>query len=163
MLAPKIDLKKPYVLISTFLGVGFMRPASGTWASLVAIPFAALFFKLGGAALLLLAIIILTYIGIRTADMFERETSLKDSSMIVIDEVAGQWIALLPVLMIAGIEPLPIALAFLIFRILDVFKPWPICWIDHNISGGLGVMLDDIVAGILSAAVLTGILYAGFG
>jgi phosphatidylglycerophosphatase A len=160
---PRINFKNPYVWLATWFGIGLMRPSPGTWGSLAAIPFGVVLFLLGGPALLVAAIATMTLIGIRAASIFERESSTQDNSLIVIDEVVGQWIALLPVLIVSGASFFPIALSFILFRTLDILKPWPISWLDKNISGGLGVMLDDIVAGIFAAIILTGILYAGLG
>ena len=70
-----------------------------------------------------------------------------DSKMIVIDEVAGQWIALLP----AALNPALILIAFILFRFFDILKPWPISFIDKKVPGALGVMGDDIIAGLFAA------------
>ena len=84
--------------------------------------------------------------------------------MIVIDEAAGQWITLVPALYLLGLNPLFTALALLFFRIFDILKPWPISYIDKKMSGPLSVMGDDILAGLISAGLLTGIIhYAGLG
>ena len=62
----------------------------------------------------------------------------------MIDEVAGQWMVLIP----AGLDPLLYLVGFIFFRVADIFKPWPACWADKNVHGGLGIMLDDVVAAI---------------
>lgn len=163
MTEPKINIKKPYVWIATWFGFGFMKPAPGTWGSFAALPFGIFIFLLGGPILLIIATALLAVIGMRATDIFERETGTTDNSIIVIDEVAGQWIAILPALAFHGLNPLYVAIGFILFRALDIIKPWPIFWLDKNIHGGLGVMLDDIVAGFFAALLLTGIIYAGLG
>jgi phosphatidylglycerophosphatase A len=81
--------------------------------------------------------------------------------MIVIDEVAGQWLTLIPAIGLFGFHPLPVLLAFVLFRLFDILKPWPVSYLDKKIEGGLGVMLDDIAAGIYAGLCLTGLYYAG--
>lgn len=80
--------------------------------------------------------------------------------MIVIDEVAGMWIALIPVF---GQSLLFVLLAFALFRFFDILKPWPISWLDKNINGAAGVMADDILAGAFAAFCLIGLQYVGLG
>ena len=79
--------------------------------------------------------------------------------MIVIDEVAGLWIALLPALL----TPLSVLTAFLLFRFFDVVKPYPVSWIDKKMQGALSIMGDDLMAGIYAAVILIGLQYVGFG
>jgi len=161
-IAPKLNLKKPYIWAATWFGCGFMRPAPGTWGSLGALPFAVILYKLGGAELLLTATLIVTYIGIKVSNQFEKETGTKDNSMIVIDEVAGQWLTFVPTFYFQEPSWLMLGAGFALFRLFDITKIWPICWCDQKIVGGLGVMLDDIVAGLFAAIVLTGLVfYAG--
>lgn len=81
--------------------------------------------------------------------------------MIVVDEVAGMWIALIPVAAYPSF--LFIALAFLLFRFFDVLKPWPISYLDQNVDGAAGVMADDILAGVFAAFCLIGLHYVGLG
>ena len=70
--------------------------------------------------------------------------------MVVVDEVAGQWLTLLP----APFNPLCWALAFLLFRVFDIWKPWPVRWADRHVHGGLGIMLDDLLAAVYAALAL---------
>ena len=79
-----------------------------------------------------------------------RTTDQKDPQFIVVDEVVGQWIAL-------SVVPLNViwfALAFILFRVADIFKVWPANWVDKMLPGGLGVMADDVVAGVYAAIVI---------
>ncbi len=147
-------------LIATFLYVGYIRPASGTWGSLAAIPAAWLIHILGGPILLLAAAALLFFAGVWAAERYMAETGTEDPSEIVVDEVVGQWIALLPVSVgaahagadIAALWPGALA-AFLGFRLFDILKPGPVGWADR-MEGPLGVMLDDVIAGWLAALVV---------
>jgi len=76
-----------------------------------------------------------------------RSLGEKDPQIIVVDEVAGQWLALST----APIEPLYYILGFVLFRIADIWKIWPASWIDNTVPGELGVMLDDVIAGAYAA------------
>ncbi|MBT5429224.1 MAG: phosphatidylglycerophosphatase A, partial [Rhodospirillaceae bacterium] len=78
------------------------------------------------------------------------EMKISDPSQIVIDEVSGQLITL----MFIPLEPMWYLCGFILFRFLDIRKPWPIRWFDTNIKGGAGIMLDDIVAGIFACVIL---------
>jgi phosphatidylglycerophosphatase A len=88
-----------------------------------------------------------------------RALGVADHRSLVWDEFIGQWIALLP-LLIPALLPhgaaawwMP-AIGFLLFRLFDVWKPWPISWLDRRVKGGMGVMIDDVLAGIFAAVVL---------
>jgi phosphatidylglycerophosphatase A len=144
MTAGRPGLSDPAILLATWFGAGLMKPAPGTWGSLAALPFAALALYLGGAWLLLACVLAITLAGIWAAGRFNRLTGSHDSGAIVIDEVAGQWIALLWL----PFTWQSFAMAFLLFRAFDILKPWPIRWLDQNIEGGLGVMADDLLAGL---------------
>ncbi|WP_425038870.1 phosphatidylglycerophosphatase A family protein [Primorskyibacter sp. S187A] len=144
-------------LIATWFYVGHLRPAPGTWGSLAALPCAWALHVAFGPYGLILAIGAAFALGHWAT---ERETAGKDDhdpSEIVIDEVVGQWIALLPVsagAMAVNADVLRlwpgILAAFVLFRLFDIWKPGPIGWADRR-GDALGVMLDDIIAGIFAA------------
>jgi phosphatidylglycerophosphatase A len=160
----KLDMKQPYVWLATWFGAGFFRPAPGTWGSALSIPPAIIIFTWGGISALIVGIIAITGLGLWASQKFDQATGGYDNSMIVIDEAVGQWITLIPVCLLAGLNLWLAFLAFLLFRLFDITKPWPISWMDKNIHGAWGVMIDDIAAGILAALCLTGIIhYAGLG
>lgn len=159
---PTIDVKAPYVWLATWFGFGLINPAPGTWGSLGALPFGLLLFKLTGLWGLVVGIIVVTLIGYWAADRFEKHTGIHDGKMVVIDEVAGQWIALLPGLYFFGIDFLYVLLAFALFRLFDITKPWPASYFDRRVKNAIGVMGDDIIAGLYAALVIIGIIYAGF-
>ena len=144
-------------LISTFFGVGHLRPAPGTWGSLAALPAAWVLMLLGGWWLLSLGILAAFFGGLWATRAETAGAENHDPSEIVIDEVAGQWIALLPVALGAALTgAAPTALypgwiaAFLLFRLFDITKPWLVGWADRR-NDPLGVMLDDVFAGIFAA------------
>lgn len=82
-----------------------------------------------------------------------------DPQVIVVDEVVGQWIALIP----AALSPVSVVLAFGLFRAFDALKPWPVSYFDSKVPGASGVMLDDVAAGFMAALCMLGLNYAGIG
>lgn len=145
--------------IATFAHVGHLRPAPGTWASAVAAILAVPIMAVGGVLALATLALAAFALGL-WATRLETGPDNHDPSEIVIDEVAGQWIALLPVA--AAYEPsdlttgyfyIVIGLAFVLFRLFDIWKPGPVGWADAR-EDAMGVMLDDVVAGALAALVL---------
>ncbi len=158
-----IDFKKPYVWLATWFGCGLISRAPGTWGSLGALPPGIILLLWGGTPALLAGIILVTAIGFWAAKEFDAARGSHDSKMIVIDEVAGQWIALIPALSAGVLNPVLVVLAFILFRFFDILKPWPVSWFDKKLKGPAGVMGDDIVAGLYALICLWGILYAGFG
>lgn len=154
-------------IIATFFYTGLLPKAPGTWGSLAALPFAVILHNWGGFYALLLASIIVFFIGWWATI---KETVGKDNhdpGEIVIDEVAGQWITLLPSSYMFTRHDLPmiwpaLVAGFIFFRLFDIFKPWPISWADNK-ETAFGVMLDDVLAGILAAiaTILSAALYHG--
>jgi phosphatidylglycerophosphatase A len=154
-LLKKLDFKSPALWTATWFGFGFARPAPGTWGTIGAIPFALFLMATGGKIALAVGIVLVFLLGLWSAKKFEQMTDSHDNSMIVIDEVVGVWITLLA----STFSFLSILLAIVLFRFFDILKPWPISWLDRNLKGPLGVMLDDIAAGKLAALCLFGIHY----
>lgn len=144
-------------LIATMGGTGYLRPAPGSWGSLAALPLAWGLHVIGGFPLLVLAAAAVFIIGIwATTEMTENRDD-HDPSEIVIDEAAGQMIAVLPLSYAASRIGLDITLlwpgwiaAFVLFRFFDIAKPGPVGWADRR-GDALGVMLDDVIAGFLAA------------
>ena len=146
-------------LIATVCGVGLLRPAPGTWGSAVGLLLGVLLHMAGGFWLLLGATIAVTALGY-WAVATEVGDSTDDPSEFVIDEVAGQWVALWPVsfgawMMGANILTLYPGLitAFLAFRLFDILKPGPVGWADKQ-HGAFGIMADDVIAGWLAAMIV---------
>lgn len=151
--------------ISTIFFVGLLPKAPGTWGSLAALPLAYLLHMLGGFALLFVATILMFFLGWwATAKETEGKES-HDPGEIVIDEVVGQWITLFPVSAALSCSvigdvwsPFGLAvLAFGLFRIFDIGKP-SLVGVADRLHTAFGVMLDDVVAGIMAAAALVGVI-----
>lgn len=144
-------------LVATFLHVGHLRPAPGTWGSLAALPVAWALYMLGGVPLFSAAIVVAFVSGWWATALETKGKDDHDPSEIVIDEVVGQWIALLPVMIGASHSGAGLLAlwpgwltAFVAFRLFDITKPGPVGWADRQ-HGPLGVMLDDVIAGIMAA------------
>lgn len=156
-------------LIATVFHVGHLRPAPGTWGSLVALPAAWVLHVAGGPLALAIAILCAFGAGLWATSLETRGKADHDPSEIVIDEVAGQWLAVFPVSFGAahvGANLLSLwpglVLAFAAFRLFDIWKPSLIRWADRR-DDALGVMLDDILAGLAAAfcVILAAVLYHG--
>lgn len=153
------DWRKPWpkgLMFLTWFGAGFSFHAPGTVGSLAALPMAILFSWMGGKWVLAAIAIIPFVLGwIFTEIYLRNEPNAGDPQWIVIDEVVGLWITL-------SVVPLNIiwfALGFALFRLFDIVKPWPVSWADRRVPGGLGVMLDDVLAGLYAAGILLGLQY----
>ncbi len=142
--------------LATLGGIGRIPFAPGTWGSLLAILLVPALLDWLGATGFVLATLAVSLIGIWAAEMYERSSGRHDGSEIVIDELAGQWATVLPLLFFDAVPPalLDYILAFALFRLFDVWKPWPIGRLDAVVPGGFGTMLDDLVAAIPAGAAL---------
>lgn len=132
------------VLLATWFGAGLLRPAPGTIGSLAAIPFGYAIVMLSGQVALAIAAALLLIIGTLAAHRYGKKSGVADDQSIVIDEVAGMWIAAIP----AGKNLLLWLLAFFLFRLFDIWKPWPASYFDNRSRNGFDVMMDDVVAGV---------------
>ena len=135
-------------------GAGLIRPAPGTWGSLLGLILGYfILLQSWAAAGLLIGSAIITVISVMSINAIESITGVHDAPEIVIDEIAGQWLAMLPLAFLPyGV--FDIALSFVLFRVFDIIKPWPIGPLDKKVSGGFGVMVDDLVAGIIAGVIL---------
>jgi len=155
-------------LIATVCYTGYLRPAPGTWGSLAALPLAWLIYEAGGYWLLIVLGVVLFFAGVKATEHMAAETGDHDPSCVVVDEVVGQWVALLPVVIGASNAQVEITAlwpgwlaAFVLFRLFDIWKPGPIGWADRK-ETAVGVMLDDVFAGIFAAigvVVLAGVAH----
>ena len=136
------SLRSPAGVVATWFGAGLLPRAPGTWGSLAALPFAWLIVKLGGWPALAIAAVLLFALGAWAAAAEAERTGVQDPGSIVVDEVVGQWLTLLP----APLDPLAYAIGFVLFRLCDIAKPWPVSWADRKVKGGFGIMLDDVLA-----------------
>jgi phosphatidylglycerophosphatase A len=149
-------------IVATVFGIGYFGFAPGTVMSAVAVPLAVLIalFAGGGMAVLAAAIIALA-IGILASAEHVRLTGRDDPSEVVIDELAGQWLASSFALLGFGgllstdhVSLPALALSFVLFRLFDIWKPWPVGWADRELSGGIGVMTDDMIAGLMAGVLV---------
>ena len=154
-------------LFLTFGGAGLSPKAPGTVGTLASLPIGLAILYYLGMQTLFMATLAITIIGIFEINKYENVSGTHDQQHIVIDEAAGMWLSL----MIAHstaitmtypyAEVLAIIFSFAAFRLFDIWKPSTIGWIDRELKGGMGVMLDDVLAGIagglLSVVILMGI------
>lgn len=148
--------------VATFFGVGKLRPGPGTWGSLAAA--AIWYFGLRGAHLTGWAavsataagVVVATLAGIPAATRVEREAGREDPGFVVVDEVAGQWVALLA----APVDWRYGAAAFVLFRLFDIVKPWPVRKLE-DLPGGTGIVVDDLAAGAYALAILLLVRWLG--
>jgi phosphatidylglycerophosphatase A len=136
-------------LIATLGGTGRVGIAPGTLASLLALPLAWLLVRYTGTSGIVMAFLAVTAIGTWASDVYAREIGAPDPSECVVDELAGQWIA-------CSLAPLSLggfALAFLLFRVLDIAKPWPVSAVER-LGGGAGIMADDLLAGAIAGVIV---------
>jgi phosphatidylglycerophosphatase A len=154
MADPGLPLTDPRALLATWFGTGLLPIAPGTWASLAALPFAAVLAWLGGPWLVLIAAALVFIVGIWAAGPYMAALGVHDPRAVVIDEIAGQWLTLA----FAPLDPLAYLAGFFLFRVFDVLKPWPINVMDREIGGAFGVMADDVLAGVYAALVLWAIV-----
>ncbi len=144
--------------IASLFYIGFLRPAPGTWGSLAALPLAWLVLTAGGFWLLISLTFGIFFIGLYATSQVTHEGD-HDPSWVVIDEVVGQWIALFPVgygAAMMGVDYLALypgwISGFILFRLFDIWKPWLVGKADRR-GDALGVMLDDVWAGVFAAVV----------
>ena len=151
------SLRSTLAYFATLGPIGHLRPAPGTIGSAVGVVSGYMLASFG-AGIFATATLFVTIIGIFAADAYNQTTSRDDAPEVIIDEVAGQWIALI-------ILPLDLwwfAAAFVLFRFFDITKIGPV-GMAEQLSGGFGVMADDIVAGLLAALCLWGARQIFFG
>ena len=154
-------------LFLTFGGAGLSPKAPGTVGTLASLPVGLLVLYTLGMETLFMLTLAITVIGIFEINKYEKTTGTHDQQHIVIDEAAGMWLSLMIAystaitLEYAYADIVAIGLSFAAFRLFDIWKPSTIGWIDRELKGGLGVMLDDVLAGIagglLSVLLLMGI------
>lgn len=146
----KLSLKDPKVLLATWFGCGTIFPGPGFWGTLGAMPLGISLLIFGGPIWLLGTSLILFIVGLYVSRHTENILGTHDSSIIVIDEAAA---VLIPLAFIP-ITPIGVLSAFILFRIFDVVKPWPISFLDKKVPGEWGVMIDDTIAALYAAVIL---------
>lgn len=153
-------------LFLTFFGAGLSPKAPGTVGTLASLPVGLLVLYYLGMQTLFLLTLVIAVVGVFEINKYEKSTGIHDHQQIVIDEAAGMWLSLMIALSAASQVGYPyaelsaIVSSFLAFRLFDIWKPSTIGKIDRDVSGGLGVMGDDILAGI-AGGLLSGIVLLG--
>jgi phosphatidylglycerophosphatase A len=146
-------LATPAGWLACGFGSGLAPVAQGTFGSLAALlPW--LLLRELPLPLYVLVLLLGFAVGVWACNVASRALGVADHRSLVWDEFIGQWVALLPLLVL----PAPwwtIIVGFALFRLFDAWKPWPISWLDRRVKGGMGVMVDDVVAGVFAAVVLT--------
>ena len=141
-------LKDPVHLLAFGFGSGAVARAPGTWGSLAAIPFWLILVWLLPPVTYWMFVLAAFLAGIWLCGKTAKDLKVHDHGGIVWDEFVGMWIVL-------GLFPetfYGVLMAFALFRLFDVVKPWPISWLDQHMPGGLGIMVDDVLAGFMAMA-----------
>jgi phosphatidylglycerophosphatase A len=145
------------LIIATVFGVGYLPGAPGTAGSLCALPLAWVLGRWCGWPAVLLSCLIVFFVGWWASVLAESQFGEHDSCHIVVDEVAGQ---LLTMIAVPCTWP-NLVVGFGFFRLFDSVKPWPAGWIDQKMESGLGVMLDDLAAGVYAGLATAAFFYSG--
>jgi len=138
--------------LATWFGCGRVPKAPGTAGTVGAIPLYLLLARTGRAGVGIAAMVA-TFVGVWAASVVARQLASKDPQVVVIDEVAGFLVTMVPVRIVSWQAVLA---GFVLFRVLDSLKPWPIR-LAEKLPGGWGIVLDDVVAGVFGAAVMVGL------
>ena len=140
--SPKGLWQRSSTLVATGLGSGYAPIAPGTAGSALGL---VLFWPLSrlGLGLQLAALVVVTVVGVAAADAVARRVGKKDPGIVVVDEIAGMWVSLL----LLPLTPATAVLAFLLFRVMDILKPFPARDLER-LPGGIGIMADDLAAGL---------------
>ncbi len=138
------------MLLSTGFGVGCLPKAPGTFGALLALPFAWGLVRTGGPWALLIAATVTFALGLWAIKVYMAAEDRHDPPSVVIDEMVGQWLTLA----FAPLDPLAYLLGFLLFRVADIVKPWPVGWLDRRVGGAFGVLIDDVAAGVYAGVAL---------
>lgn len=149
MLDKALWIRNFFKNLATFFGIGYFPKSPGTAGTLATIPLV-LLLSWAGPLVYMSFVILLLPLAILAAQIYQEDNGGHDRQEIVIDEVIGFLI---------GMTWLPmtwnsILMGFLLFRVLDIFKPFPIGYLDKKVPGGLGVVIDDVVAGIITSLIL---------
>ncbi|MGA8399012.1 MAG: phosphatidylglycerophosphatase A [Stellaceae bacterium] len=139
-----VSLAHPATLIATGFGIGLLPKAPGSWASLAALPVGWLIGMKFGPAGLLIAAAIAFIAGWWASAIVVKASGILDPGFVVIDEIAAQLL----VLAAAPLDWRFYLMAFLLFRLFDIWKPFPVNWLDRTVKGGFGIMLDDVAAAL---------------
>ncbi|MFC3022352.1 phosphatidylglycerophosphatase A [Vibrio zhugei] len=151
----RLSLLNPWHLCATGFGSGLSPVMPGTMGTLASIPVFLLLAQLPLVAYLIV-ILLVSLIGIKICQVTADDMGVHDHGSIVWDEFAGFWITMsvVPIYGLSVGDWHWILAGFVLFRFFDMVKPWPISWLDKYVHGGLGIMVDDLLAGVFSAIAL---------
>jgi phosphatidylglycerophosphatase A len=152
----KLSVRPVAWVIATWFGCGLVPLAPGTVGSAGAIPLYLVALRGGRIGVAVVAVLV-TLVGVWAASVVERDLGEKDPQRVVIDEVAGMLLTMLPV---AHVSLRAMVAGFLCFRLLDVVKPWPVRLFER-LPSGWGIVLDDVAAGLLGACIMAGLGASG--
>ena len=166
MTSPKqrLSLANPWHLLATGFGSGLSPVVPGTMGTLASVPFFLLLGQLP-VVVYVFVVVVASIIGIKICQVTSDDMGVHDHGSIVWDEFAGFWITMfiVPLLGISVLDWHWLVTGFVLFRFFDMLKPWPISWLDKRVHGGLGIMIDDLVAGVIAAVCLYAIgFWAGW-
>lgn len=142
-------MDKLIMALATGFYTGYLPKAPGTWGTLVAFPIHFLITRLAPSHYSL-ALAIIFVIAVVTAGGAEKIVDSGDPGLVVIDEIIGMLIGLIGL----PLQPAPLIIAFFVFRFFDILKPFPVRWVDSRLHGGMGIVLDDVLAGIYTLFVM---------
>lgn len=147
---------QPTHFISMGFGTGLLPFAPGTFGTLAAVP---LYWLMRDLLWWHYSIVVLIglFVGVWVCDATAKALGVHDHQSIVWDEVIGFFITM----MVAPVSWMWVLIGFGLFRFFDIAKPWPIKWVDQNVKGGWGIMLDDVAAGLAAAVVIAILRYSG--
>ena len=145
----KFDLSNPIQFLALGFGSGLAPKAPGTFGTLAAIPLFLMLSLLSPIAYAI-TVVILTLAGFYICDKAASDVGVHDHPAIVWDEFIGFFITMF----LIPISWQSVFVGFLLFRVFDIIKPWPISWVDKKVSGGVGIMLDDVLAGLFALVIM---------
>ena len=150
-----VRLKNPWHLLATGFGSGLSPVIPGTMGTLAAVPFYLLLAQFSFSVYLVI-VVLAAFVGVKICQKTADDMGVHDHGAIVWDEFVGFWMTMSGIQYAGeGIGDWHWLLAgFILFRFFDMVKPWPICWLDRHVKGGFGIMIDDIVAGVMACIVL---------
>jgi len=149
------NLKDPYHFIATLGGIGLFPLAPGTVGSIFGW---IIFIVLSHYIEMIFATVLIIFLSIYVSNLATKDLVNKDHKSIVIDEMAGIWLAMIPVIYIASSQyerTLYAVFTLIFFRLFDILKPYPISYVDKNFKGGFGIVLDDLIAGAFAGILAT--------
>ena len=148
-LKSNFNLKNPVHFLALGFGSGLIKPAPGTWGTLAAVPVYWVLATLP-ISVFLLVILIGFAVGIYLCGKTASDVGVHDHGAIVWDEFIGFWITMIAI----PFNWVNVLIGFILFRIFDIIKPWPIKVLDQKVHGGFGIMIDDVIAGVFACIIL---------